>query len=55
MEERARPTPTVEDYLGVVYTLTRDEERVIRRKLADWLEVSQPTVTATVQRMIRDG
>ena len=51
----ARPTPTIEDYLGVIYTLNRDGERVIGRKLADWLEVSPPTVTATVQRMIRSG
>jgi DtxR family transcriptional regulator, Mn-dependent transcriptional regulator len=50
-----RPTPTVEDYLGAIYTLDRDGESVIGRKLADWLEVSAPTVTETVQRMVRDG
>jgi DtxR family Mn-dependent transcriptional regulator len=50
-----RPTPTVEDYLGVIYTLQRDGDVVIGRKLADWLEVSAPTVTATLQRMVRDG
>ena len=50
-----RPTPTVENYLGVIYILSRDGETVIGRKLADWLEVSPPTVTATLQRMIRDG
>jgi len=55
VEQATTPTPTVENYLGVIYTLTRDGERVIGRKLADWLEVSAPTVTATVQRMIRDG
>ncbi len=49
------PTPTVEDYLGVIYTMARDGEAVIGRKLADWLEVSAPTVTATLQRMVRDG
>ena len=49
------PTPTVENYLGVIYTLARDGKAVIGRKLADWLEVSPPTVTATLQRMIRDG
>lgn len=52
---RGRPTPTVEDYLGAIYTLARDQESVIGRRLADWLEVSAPTVTATIQRMIRDG
>jgi len=50
-----RPTPTVEDYLGAIYTLQRDGDVVIGRKLADWLEVSAPTVTATLQRMVRDG
>ena len=35
---RARPTPTVEDYLGAIYTLNRDQESVIGRRLADWLE-----------------
>ena len=50
-----RPTPTIEDYLGAIYTLNRDDEKVIGRKLAEWMEVSAPTVTATVQRMIRDG
>ncbi len=55
MDKEERPTPTVEDYLGVIYTLTRDGEAVIGRKLADWLEVSAPTVTATLQRMVRDG
>jgi len=51
----ANPTPTVEDYLGAIYTLARDHEPVIGRKLADWMEVSAPTVTATIQRMTRDG
>lgn len=50
-----RPTPTIEDYLGVIYTLERDSEPVIGARLAEWLEVSPPTVTATIKRMIRDG
>jgi DtxR family Mn-dependent transcriptional regulator len=50
-----RPTPTIEDYLGVIYTLERDGETVIGARLADWLEVSPPTVTATIKRMVRDG
>jgi DtxR family transcriptional regulator, Mn-dependent transcriptional regulator len=53
--EAARPTPTIEDYLGVIYTLERDGEPVIGARLAEWMEVSPPTVTATVKRMIRDG
>ncbi len=50
-----RPTPTIEDYLGIIYTLERDSEPVIGARLAEWLEVSPPTVTATIKRMIRDG
>lgn len=50
-----RPTPTVEDYLGVIYTLERDRETVISARLAEWMGVSAPTVTATVRRMVRDG
>ena len=52
---QARPTPTVEDYLGVIYTLERDQEPVISARLAEWMDVSAPTVTATVRRMVRDG
>jgi DtxR family Mn-dependent transcriptional regulator len=53
--DAARPTPTVEDYLGVIYTMERDGEAVIGARLAEWMEVSPPTVTATVKRMVRDG
>jgi DtxR family Mn-dependent transcriptional regulator len=53
--ETPRPTPTIEDYLGVIYTMERDGEPVIGARLAEWMEVSPPTVTATVKRMIRDG
>jgi DtxR family Mn-dependent transcriptional regulator len=53
-QPQPRPTPAIEDYLGAIYTLDRDGEVVIGRKLAEWLEVSAPTVTETIQRMIRD-
>lgn len=53
--EPVRPTPTVEDYLGVIYILERDGEPVFGVRLTEWLHVSAPTVTATVRRMIRDG
>jgi len=49
------PTPTVEDYLGVIYTLDRDGEDIIGVKLSELLEVSAPTVTVTLKRMIRDN
>ena len=50
-----RPSPTIEDYLGVIYTLDRDGDRVISARLAQSLDVSAPTVTATLKRMQRDG
>ncbi len=48
-------TPTIEDYLGVIYTLERDKDDVIGARLAELMGVSAPTVTATLKRMIRDG
>jgi DtxR family Mn-dependent transcriptional regulator len=53
--DEERPSPTIEDYLGVIYTLARDGERVIGARLAESLDVSPPTVTATLRRMARDG
>ncbi|MDK2981332.1 MAG: DtxR family transcriptional regulator, Mn-dependent transcriptional regulator [Chloroflexota bacterium] len=54
MAER-NPTPTIEDYLGIIFTLERDGEEVIGARLSELLEVSAPTVTVTLRRMIRDG
>lgn len=48
------PTPTIEDYLGIIYTLQRDNEEVYGARLAEILNVSPPTVTVTLQRMVRD-
>ncbi|GAP16039.1 iron (metal) dependent repressor, DtxR family [Longilinea arvoryzae] len=53
--QQKRPTPTIEDYLAVIYVLERDGGEVIAARLADALEVSAPTVTVTVKRMERDG
>jgi DtxR family transcriptional regulator, Mn-dependent transcriptional regulator len=50
-----KPTPTIEDYLGVIYTLERDREKVIGARLAEILDVSPPTVTVTLKRMLRDS
>jgi DtxR family transcriptional regulator, Mn-dependent transcriptional regulator len=48
-------TSVVEDYLQVLHYLTRDGCPVIAARLAERLSVSPPTVTATLQRMERDG
>jgi len=48
-------TPTIEDYLGLIYLLEREGQVVIGARLARRLGVSRPTVTATLQRMVRSG
>jgi DtxR family Mn-dependent transcriptional regulator len=54
--ERIKPTTSVvEDYLQVLHYLTRDGWPVIAARLAERLNVTPPTVTATLQRMERDG
>jgi DtxR family Mn-dependent transcriptional regulator len=50
-----RPSPTIEDYLTIVYILERDGEEVIAARIAEALEVAPPTVTVTLKRMERDG
>jgi DtxR family Mn-dependent transcriptional regulator len=49
------PSPVVEDYLHVIHYLTRDGVPVIAARLAERLEVSPPTVTATLKRMEAEG
>lgn len=46
---------TIEDYLGVMYILSRDGEAITGVRLAELLGVSPPTVTNTLKRMVRDG
>ena len=50
-----RPTPTIEDYLAILYVMERDEGEVIAARLAESLDVSPSTVTVTLKRMERDG
>lgn len=50
-----RPTPTIEDYLAIIYVMERDDGEVIPARLAESLEVAPPTVTVTLRRMERDG
>jgi len=45
----------VEDYLQVLHYMTRDGIPVIAARLSERLNVTPPTVTATLQRMERDG
>ncbi len=50
-----RPTPTIEDYLAILYVMERDGDEIIAARLAESLEVAPPTVTMTLKRMERDG
>ena len=54
-QTETRPTPTIEDYLAIIYVMERDEGEVIAARLAESLEVAPPTVTVTLKRMERDG
>src|SRR4051794_40930566 len=49
------PSSVVEDYLQILHYMTRDGIQVIAARLAERLNVTPPTVTATLQRMERDG
>src|SRR5512143_237838 len=47
-------TPTVENYLSLLYVLERDDEPVVGARLAELIGVTPPTVTNTLKRMVRD-
>ncbi|MHB1006235.1 MAG: metal-dependent transcriptional regulator [Chloroflexota bacterium] len=48
------PTPTIEEYLETIHAMASDDTEVIGARLSEALNVSPPTVTATLQRMLRD-
>ena len=47
-------SPTIENYLALMYILERDEQPVLGVHLAQLLNVTPPTVTNTLKRMVRD-
>ena len=49
------PTPTIEDYIAVIYGLVSDAKPVTASQIGRRLDVSLPTVGATLRRMERDG
>lgn len=53
--EDNRPTPTIEDYLAILFIMERDGDEIVAARLAESLEVTPPTVTMTLKRMERDG
>lgn len=49
------PSPTIENYLLAIYSLDYEQTEVIAARLTERLSVSAPTVSATIERMVRDG
>jgi DtxR family Mn-dependent transcriptional regulator len=46
---------TVDRYLEVIYCISAEGEQVRPSRIADWLNVSPPTVSVAIQRLARDG
>lgn len=55
MSDQIKPSQTIEDYLSLIYVIERDNEPVVGARLAELLDVTPPTVTNTLKRMVRDG
>src|SRR6187455_2362764 len=53
--ERAVRSETVKHYAETIFYIRFEEGRVRPGRLAEWLGVSAPTVTVTLQRLARDG
>ena len=51
----ARPTALAERYLEAIYYIEHEGETPRPGRLADWLGVSAPTATVSLQRLARDG
>jgi DtxR family Mn-dependent transcriptional regulator len=49
------PTEVIGRYLEAIHYMEVEGEAVRSARLADWLSVSRPTVTAALRRMTRDG
>ena len=52
---RDGPTDKMREYLEVIYYLAARREPVIGARLAEWMDVTPPTVTNIVQRMEEQG
>jgi len=49
------PSEVISRYLEAIYYMWSEGEPLRSARLADWLGVSRPTVTAALRRMTRDG
>lgn len=48
-------TNAAENYLAAIYALTAERKSLIGARLAEHLRVSPPSITQTLQRLVRDG
>lgn len=55
MKAKIKVTETIEDYLESIYNMRDEGKKVIAARLAERLGVKPPTVSQTLQRMVRDG
>ncbi|MBI2850003.1 MAG: metal-dependent transcriptional regulator [Chloroflexi bacterium] len=55
MPEKTGATSIVEEYLETILNMVSERKSVLGARLAERLQVSPPTVTATLKRMRRDG
>jgi DtxR family Mn-dependent transcriptional regulator len=55
MPDEIHATATVEEYLEAILNMMSERKTILAARLAERLHVSPPTVTATLQRMRRDG
>ena len=55
MHDRSHITPIIEEYLETMLHMASEGKTIIAARLAERFEVSPPTVTATLRRMVRDG
>jgi DtxR family transcriptional regulator, Mn-dependent transcriptional regulator len=55
MTDQVKLSQTIEDCLSLIYVIERDNEPVVGARLAELLDVTPPTVTNTLKRMVRDG
>ena len=49
------PSEVISRYLEAIYYMRAEGETLTNARLAEWLGVSRPTVTAGLRRMARDG
>ncbi len=55
MTDQVKHSQTIEDYLSLIYVIERDGEPVVGARMAEIMQVTPPTVTNTLKRMVRDG